>query len=237
MIIFYQLLLAHLIADFPLQFNELFKLKVKSKWGILLHGAIVGVVAILFLLPYVFCIWMWVAIIILIVSHFLIDYGRVILARKANLDNLWMFLLDQFCHIGVVWLISLIISISAPSLEIPELVKSMMSDKVIILTISGFIAAGYFGAILIHYLKKMFIKGYLSQSLSTKRYGIIERFLVMALILMPGLFFLFIPTVLITRMAISRVKEEEYSLFDSITSLSIALIFGLILKIFLNYQS
>lgn len=100
--IFYQLLLAHLIADFPLQFNELFKLKVKSKWGVLLHSAIVGVVAILFLLPYVFCIWMWVAIIILIASHFLIDYARVILARKTNLDNLWMFLLDQFCHIGVV---------------------------------------------------------------------------------------------------------------------------------------
>ncbi len=234
MIIFYQLLLAHLIADFPLQFNELFKLKVKSKWGVLLHGAIVGVVAILFLLPYIFCIWMWVAIIILIASHFLIDYARVIFARKTNLDNLWIFLLDQFCHIGVIWLISLlIISISAPLLEIPEFVRSVLYDKVIILTVSGFIAAGYLGAILIHYLKKMFVKAYMSQALSTKRYGIIERLLVMALILMPGLFFLFIPTVLITRMAISRVKEEEYSLFDSIVSLSIAVIFGLILKIFL----
>ncbi|MEW6095148.1 MAG: DUF3307 domain-containing protein [bacterium] len=232
MMIFYQLLLAHLIADFPLQFNELFKLKVKSKWGVLLHCAIVGMISALPLFPYIFCMRMWVALIILILSHFLIDYARVLFTSKTNLDNLWMFLLDQFCHIAVVWLVSLIIaSISATALAIPKFIKGVLYNKAIILIISGFIAAGYFGAIVIHYLKKMFVRDYTSQALSTKRYGIIERLVVMALILMPGLFFLFIPTVLISRMAISRVKEEEYSLFDSIASTAIALIFGLILRL------
>ncbi len=225
--------MAHLIADFPLQFNELFKLKVKSKWGVLFHCVIVGVVAILFSLPYLFCIWMWVAIIIMMASHFLIDYIRVLFTKKTNLDNLWIFLLDQFCHVVVIWIISLtIISIPAPLLEISECIKVVMYNKVFILTASGFIAAGYFGAIVIHYLKKMFVKGYTSQSLNTKRYGIIERLLVVALILTPGLFFLFIPIVLITRMAISRVKEEEYRLLDSIASTVIAVTFGLMLKIF-----
>jgi len=232
--IFYQLLLAHLIADFPLQFNEIFKLKVKSKWGVLLHSAIAGITALVFLLPYIFCIWMWSAIIILIGFHFIIDYTRVVFTRKTNLDNLWMFLLDQILHLGVVWLISLmIISSPASVIKLPNSITSLLDNKVVILTVSGFIAAGYFGAIIIHYLKKIFFKDYTtSQALTTKRYGIIERLLVMALILMPGLFFLFIPTVLITRMAISKVKEEEYSLFDSIASIAIAVILGLILKIF-----
>jgi hypothetical protein len=234
MIIFYQLLLAHLIADFPLQFNELFKLKVKSKWGIVLHCVIVGVIAGLFLFPYIFAPQMWLAIIVLTVSHFIIDYVRIDFSSKTQSDNLWMFLLDQFCHIAIVWLVSLmLISIHSPPLTIPDFIKVIIYNKVLILTASGFIAAGYFGAIVIHYLKKIFIKEYINQSLITKRYGIIERLLVITLILMPSLFYLFIPTVLITRMAISRVKEEEYGLFDSIASMVIAVSFGIILKIFL----
>lgn len=229
--IFWQLLLAHLIGDFPLQFNEIFKLKVKSKWGVLLHCAIVVMISVLFLVPYVLTMRMWCGIIILICSHFIIDWTRVIFSKKANLDNLWMFLLDQSLHIFMVWLVSLII-ISPPLPILPESINSIIENKQIILTLIGFITGGYFGAIVIHYLKKMFIKGYTSQSLSTKRYGIVERLLVMVLILMPGLFFLFIPTVLFARMSISRVKEEEYSLFDSIVSMVFAVISGLILKIF-----
>jgi len=233
MIIFYQLLLAHLIADFPLQFNEIFKLKVKSKWGMLLHSAMIGIIAVVFLLPYIFSIWMWTGIIILIGFHFIIDYTRVIFTRKTNLDNLGMFLLDQFLHLMVICLITLIlILIPAHKIELDKSISGVLENKVLILTVSGFLAAGYFGAILIHYLKKMFMKSYTSQALSTKRYGIIERLVVMALILMPGLLFLFIPTVLITRMAISKVKEEEYGLFDTIVSTTIAVIFGLILKFF-----
>ncbi|MFH1563712.1 MAG: DUF3307 domain-containing protein [Nitrospirota bacterium] len=229
--IFWQLLLAHLIGDFPLQFNEIFKLKVKSKWGVLLHCAIVVMISVLFLVPYVFAMQMWCGIIILICSHFIIDWTRVVLSKKANLDNLWMFLLDQGLHILIVWFVSLMI-ISPPLFILPDFIRGVLENKQVILTMSGLIAAGYFGAILIHYLKKMFIKGYMSQSLSTKRYGIIERLLVMVLILMPGLSFLFIPTVLFARMSISRVKEEEYSLFDSIISTALAVIFGLILKVF-----
>ncbi|MFH1860281.1 MAG: DUF3307 domain-containing protein [bacterium] len=233
--IFCHLLLAHLIADFPLQFNEIFKLKLKSKWGVLLHCAIIGVVAILFLLPYLFTMRMWIVIIILIVTHFIVDYTKIAFTKKTeNLDNLWMFLLDQCLHILTAWLVSLIIiPIQAPLLVLPESIRGVLENKRIILTISGFIAAGYFGAIFIHYLKKIFIKGYMSLSLNTKRYGIVERLLVVALILLPCLFFLFIPIVLITRMAISSVKEKEYSLFDSIASTAFAVIFGLVLKVFL----
>ena len=232
--IFWQLLLAHLIGDFPLQFNEIFRLKVKSKWGVLLHCAIVVMISALFLVPYVLTMQMWCGIIILICSHFIIDWTRVILSKKANLDNLWMFLLDQGLHILIVWLVSQIISYPPfiIPLILPESIRDVLENKQIILTMCGFIAAGYFGAILIHYLKKMFINGYTSQSLSTKRYGIVERLLIMVLILMPGLFFLFIPTILFARMSISRVKEEEYSLFDSIVSMAFAVIFGLILKVF-----
>lgn len=230
--IFYQLLLAHLIADFPLQFNEIFKLKVKRKLGVLLHCAIFGVISALLLCPYVFYIWMWLVIIILIGSHFIIDYTRVVFTKKTNIDNLWMFLLDQFLHIIVVWLISLWIpSLPSPSVELPETIQNVLNNKVILLTLSGFITAGFFSAIVIHYLKKMLVKGYTNQALSTKRYGIIERSLIMALILLPGLFFLFIPAVMVTRMAISRVKEEEYGLLDSIVNIAITVSLGLILKI------
>ncbi|MEW6619536.1 MAG: DUF3307 domain-containing protein [bacterium] len=233
MIIFYQLLLVHLIADYPLQFNELFKLKVRSKWGVLLHCGIVGIMAIPFLFPYILCLKMWLAIFILIISHFLIDYLRIVITTNTQTDNLWMFLLDQSLHIIVMWFITLIIlSIPESAIKIPEFTRGVLEDKIILLTASGFIAGGYFGAIVIHYLKKMISEDYSSQALKTKRYGIIERLLIMTLILMPSLFFLFIPTILIARMVISKEREEEYSLFDSIASTSIAVIFGLILKMF-----
>lgn len=50
--IFLKLALAHLIGDFILQFEELFRLKVKSLWGHLLHALTHALVSLLILWPF-----------------------------------------------------------------------------------------------------------------------------------------------------------------------------------------
>ncbi|PKP54950.1 DUF3307 domain-containing protein, partial [Candidatus Atribacteria bacterium HGW-Atribacteria-1] len=39
--LFCRLLLAHIIADFPLQTNQIFKVKTNTEWGVLIHTLIV----------------------------------------------------------------------------------------------------------------------------------------------------------------------------------------------------
>ncbi len=47
MVLFWRLLLAHVIADFPLQTDAVFAIKKEKRWGVFLHGTIFGLVAIL----------------------------------------------------------------------------------------------------------------------------------------------------------------------------------------------
>ncbi|MCI0398497.1 MAG: DUF3307 domain-containing protein, partial [Chloroflexi bacterium] len=65
------LLLAHLIADFPLQTNRIYALKIRSNAGIALHVGIHLAVTILLLKN---ALADWLLLLILAVSHFTLDW-------------------------------------------------------------------------------------------------------------------------------------------------------------------
>lgn len=94
------LLLGHLIGDFPLQTNQIYRLKNKSWLGIVLH-AVVHVVVTVMLIRQPFSVWpllLWLGIL-----HFLIDLTKLRLPIKQQ----WLgFLLDQAAHLITLWLLA-----------------------------------------------------------------------------------------------------------------------------------
>ncbi len=101
MFLFLRLLLAHLTADFLLQTNGIFKIKVKYSWGVLLHGGIAGLSGFFFALPYLHNKSVIAFLIISWVVHIFQDKAKIIINLHVERNNLWTFLFDQFLHVSV----------------------------------------------------------------------------------------------------------------------------------------
>jgi len=102
MFLFLKLVLAHLIADFILQFEELYQLKVRSFLGQLLHVLIHGLVTLAILTPYLNepVIWGLAAGIVLI--HLAQDSTKYSFTKKTPANTFLYFMTDQFFHILVL---------------------------------------------------------------------------------------------------------------------------------------
>jgi hypothetical protein len=90
---FIALYLAHLIADFPLQTNRIYRLKTESNQGILLHVSIHLLVATILIenaLVY------WPMLLVLGIAHFFIDWIKIRYPGRRQTPG---FLLDQFAHV------------------------------------------------------------------------------------------------------------------------------------------
>lgn len=106
MFLFLRLILAHFLADFPLQPDIVYKLKIKNLWGQLLHAAIFTVCAIGLCWPFLGIKSIWGLFIFLGISHFVIDCLKVRYVDKGKV-KLWSFLADQCLHIAIIGIIFL----------------------------------------------------------------------------------------------------------------------------------
>lgn len=98
--LFSTLLLAHLIADFPLQTDLIFRLKNKNWMGVALHAGVHVVVTAL-LLPS--SSHVWPLLIGLGFLHFLCDWAKL---RCYSNSQASIFLLDQAAHVVVLLLLA-----------------------------------------------------------------------------------------------------------------------------------
>ena len=98
---FATLYLSHLIADFPLQTNRIYRLKTESNQGILLHVAIHLLVASILVKD---SLASWPVLLVLGVAHFLIDWTKLRYPGRRQTPG---FLLDQFAHFLTVALLAL----------------------------------------------------------------------------------------------------------------------------------
>jgi hypothetical protein len=129
MVIFWRLLLAHLLADFTLQFNIVNKLKRQSVWGMILHCLTHLATAIALTYPYLRDVWFslgpvqvngWAALAAMLALHFLVDELRIYSMQKMGYpDGTVSFLIDQVLHIYVLFMISPI-SLPGAALFLPE---------------------------------------------------------------------------------------------------------------------
>ncbi|MEM7129518.1 MAG: DUF3307 domain-containing protein [Chloroflexota bacterium] len=99
MSLFLTLLLSHLVADFPLQWNALVRMKQNGQAGLIIHSSMHVIVASLLLQE---PLKQWPLLLVLGTIHWLIDWTKVSL---PNSNTVWGFLLDQVAHLVSILLI------------------------------------------------------------------------------------------------------------------------------------
>lgn len=101
---FWQLLFAHFIADYPLQTDWIVKRK-NTLSGLSLHVTI----HLLVMLLVVGTAW-WPYLILLTLIHFIIDIGKNKFSKLYPDKILFGYFIDQACHIGSIFFITMLIS-------------------------------------------------------------------------------------------------------------------------------
>ncbi|MDY0779659.1 DUF3307 domain-containing protein [Tenacibaculum sp. IB213877] len=100
MMLFLQLLIAHLLGDFAFQpfswVKHKEKHKIKSK-KLYYH---IGVHALLLMITLAFNTTYWAGFLLIILTHFLIDLGKLYLQKKKN--KRLLFFIDQLLHIVII---------------------------------------------------------------------------------------------------------------------------------------
>ena len=147
MVIFWRLLLAHLLADFTLQLDIVNRLKRKSAWGMLLHCLTHLVTSVALTWQYLGDIWFtaggvavngWQALALMFVVHYAVDELRVYSMKSWYKDNTVSFLVDQIVHVYVpsLWA-GRGVALHAEALALPVALLGLAGDAVAI----GFVLA------------------------------------------------------------------------------------------------
>lgn len=140
MSILFRFLLGHLVGDFVLQTIELVRLKAHSWKGLALHAAVVTGCTALLLWEKLPAWGLW--LIPLFVTHFLLDWGKVALARRWPQRKLSTFFLDQAVHLGVIVLLIFLREGSWPYGTLQEAIGggSMEADRNLLFLLSALVA-------------------------------------------------------------------------------------------------
>lgn len=136
-----RLLIAHIIIDFLLQTDSSVKskknglLKSKSFW---IHGLYIILVTSFFILDK----WNLKTILIITVSHLIIDYLKLFIGNKTGKQNnnkkdLWLFVIDQILHIIVILLVWLMLINGFAKCNL--LIKSIASNYPILIKLLGYL--------------------------------------------------------------------------------------------------
>ena len=162
MYLFYRLLLAHLVADFPLQTKQIFKVKMNTEWGVLIHTLIVLIFSILFAFPFLeapkFIIILWV----IFLSHTMIDKIKLDYSKKNVNQDIKIFLLDQFLHISIIAALSFnfdkIYSLISPfNNAFLNYLIHLYNNDIFIISLIGYIATIFFIPVLLIFIKEEYI--------------------------------------------------------------------------------
>jgi len=182
------LIAAFLIADYPLQWNFVFEIRYKYKFGGLLHVAIHALAGLFLLYPYLTHWQIWVAFGATIVLHYFID--------TVSKTNIYMWLLDQASHIGLIVGAALLCRHVQP-IPLPAVVAKYYFNVPFALYVIGFVAATFAGTIVIFFLKSTFRKDYGVKpiQLYEKTTGAVSRAIVVAVVILgfkltPAFFFI-----------------------------------------------
>jgi len=170
MVIFWRLLLSHLLADFTLQFDVVNRMKRSSVWGMLLHCLTHFVVSVTLTWTYLPETWFslgplavngWGALGMMLVAHFAVDELRIYSMKSLRYkDNTVSFLVDQALHIYMLFMISPVI-IQAPGLVMGEKWAAIGSLLVLVAHFTTvliyFVEKDLFGKVFPHFDEKYFL--------------------------------------------------------------------------------
>lgn len=216
MVIFWRLLLGHLLADFTLQSNFVNAWKRKSVWGMLGHCAMHPVAYIALTYPYLNEFWVntawvklqgWTCVLLIFFLHFIEDEWRVFTIFKFKTpDNFLYFAWDQFIHFACIWMFFPLASIGDPAgTWIPE--KWPVLGCLLVLVT-------HFCTVLIYFLEKDLFSGYFPD-FDEKYLTMAERLVMSLCFLLPGWWFLPLCAAWMGNMAYLRYKRlMDFSWFS-----------------------
>ncbi len=150
---FYLLLLAHVVGDFPLQNDAIFRLKQKSMMGVVVHVAVFAAVALIILTPFLAQPVVWAAVLLLSVAHLLLDRLKVKMTRRPVGDRFRFFLADQALHIFFIGLAAYWLSQTVTDAAMPGL----YANRRRLISANALIVAGFAGSVLMFYAERLVI--------------------------------------------------------------------------------
>jgi hypothetical protein len=253
MFLFYRLLLAHVIADFPLQTKQIFNIKMNTEWGVILHTFIVLIFSILFTFPYLENLKVIAVLLIIFLSHTVIDKLKQKYSKKANTPtpNLKIFLLDQVLHLSIIAVLTFkftekILLISPFNNVFISYLIHLYNSDIFIISLIGYIITVFFIPILLIYIKEEDVP-FKPQKLNKQKIikiripanKIVDKFYRLFLTLSAQylgeqytivIFILFVMVSLISYQVSPERIEKVYNL-KRIINTSLAIFIGVILKI------
>lgn len=233
--VFLKLCLAHLIADFILQFEELYQLKLKSLLGHILHALCHAAISLLLLWPYLGSPFIWALVLGLSTIHLFQDLIKYRLAERHKKYFFIIFVLDQALHFLII----------SSALLFPEcrqvlgfaswpvLNELYMNSRWTLYAIA-FVTTTFAGSFTLHALRTNFLADSRQDHFITKWemvHGILERsVLTWLFIFAPNPWILaFSPLVGLVRLFFKRIRNRNDFLF----SFDYAAFVGLAFRIFI----
>lgn len=233
--LFLKLLLAHVLGDFVLQSeNWVIDKMAKKHRSKYLYMHLLVHLSLLFVILQ-FNIYYWMGIILIVISHGLIDLAK--LHAQAFIDARLNFFLDQFAHIGILVLVT--------SMYVPvELSWNWIFQPQTMLFLVALVCVSFVSSIIM----KVFIGAWKieeeheSDSLKNagKYIGILERILVFGFIVLnqwASIGLLIAAKSVLRFNDLTRSKDRkltEYILIGTLLSFSLALLFSLLYFYFLK---
>lgn len=150
--LFYRLLLAFLLADYPLQTDWVFKIRYEKRWGVALHAGIHLLVTLAVCLPYLHSPWFIVGVVVLQAVHGLFD--------TVKKNGLLGFFADQLFHFASLAALAWIFGHLEPAWLTTGWLADLWRDDYLINLLSGMILAGYTTMIAVNFGNKSLRKDF-----------------------------------------------------------------------------
>jgi hypothetical protein len=241
-LMFFALLLAHLLGDFLFQPKWLVEKKGKQLWPLLCHGSVHYASAwtcLLIFTPAVFLSIYGQAVVLgYSIAHLIIDKLKsLFIKHKTRRDNVQTFLFDQLLHIIVIAIAACLLARSSPAALFHGFNPSPPTQSRILEAAIIYIGVVFGGGYLIRYLTRSFATKNTTESPHQLEnaglyVGWIERFLVITAIVMQSPVLV---GLILTGKSIARFPEfkeprfAEYFLIGTLLSISLSVLGGILL--------
>lgn len=229
---FWTLLLAHVIGDFPLQTDSIYRLKTKYWWGVLPHVLICTIMNILVLIPFLNTQNAWWGVAFLAVIHVVLDRTKISVSEKIARDNFFQFFLDQLLHVLSIWLAALWLSntIDFQSYH----VSGFLANRALVIQTTALIFAAFGGVPIVFYAQKFWASEVRKQEntlvyppLFKRVTGYFERFLATLGIIWGGWWLILTLVAFLPRLIVNWQEQDREQLFvGSVTGLIISIACG-----------
>lgn len=241
--------LAHMLADFPLQFDKIFAWKIRYKYlGVIPHILIHFFVMLLMVFPFLNKPAVFFALVVICVVHYFIDIGKIELNKYLYLKKqnpykeLFYFFFDQFVHLLTIVFAGFLFFSRSISLEpwfsLPAWFNSFyMPDADSLVMKLIFITFAMYGTPVIAFtLSRMFFdqsavvfKARFREEFFSKLY----RFLIVVILLLPGNYpyLVIFPFLIVMIYYYTKRHLSSYNYFKEMIATLCTIILGVILRV------